>query len=336
MSKRCGMRRYSFEKNRIFTVSIITLTLMFSGCSNENAGKANKSKETSGSTETQEQSEKDKKPIETKGPLNVQFGGSVTYSDHHLTVEGKTNLPAGASVFVNPMALTSVTLMGTSGPTEVRQDGSFVYETEIPEEYEYGLNVKIRFRPEDQTSESIKRKYGEFGKKLKGSFVRLYAINEKVSRQASTTLYMPLKENGSATTEIVKPDWEKPDDYGNTNIRMEADVRYNKKFVFIKGKSNLIEGSQLDISVLTPEGSLSGSGDKVRVNPDGSFRVQIENPSDIKKLSNYTVRLKFAPSPYSWDNIVDKYGESGQKMTGKLVEKNSVGEKKAFLKVKLN
>ncbi|WP_174614149.1 hypothetical protein [Virgibacillus ihumii] len=90
-----------------------------------------------------------------------------------------------------------------------------MYKTEIPEEYEYGLNVKIRFRPEDSTSDSIKKKYREFGKNLKGPFVRLYESSEEVRKQASTNVFLPLNNSKSATKEITKPDWKKPEDYGD-------------------------------------------------------------------------------------------------------------------------
>ncbi|WP_174614148.1 hypothetical protein [Virgibacillus ihumii] len=116
---------------------------------------------------------------------------------------------------------------------------------------------------------------------------------------------------------------------------MEADATYNKNLVFIDGKSNLIEGSELSLTILSPEGARTGSGDKIRVNPDGTFHAQIENPSQSKSLKNYTLRFIFKPSEYSWENVWKQYGKKGQHTTGNLIE-DWADQQQAVLKVPLD
>lgn len=314
---------------------IFIVFLLAAGCSNDGSEESGETEVEEGASESQEQSNEQeeeneqtdqeetattKNPFEDVDELNVQFQGTATYENHHLTVEGTTNLPTDASIFIYPQTLDNSTFMGVSGSTRVNQDGSFTFEQDIPEEYKHGLNVQVRFRPEDQTSDSIKEKYGETGENLEGPFVRKYNVSDAISKQASTSVHLPLHEGESVTKEITNPNWKKPDDYGKEKVRIEADVTTNTDFVNITGKSNLIEGSELSVSIRDSDGGRTGSSDKIRVNPDGSYRTQLENPSDQEDLTNHYVEVKFAPTEYSWSTVWENYGKKGENMNGSLVE----------------
>ncbi|SES02323.1 hypothetical protein SAMN04487944_11571 [Gracilibacillus ureilyticus] len=309
---------------KLFLILLLGITFFLSACSNEsqNHVKTDDEKEMD---ETEENKTNDEEESHTEDKQNapsvhIEMEGQVTYEDHTLTVEGKTNLLPDSNVFVYPQAFGGVSFIGVSGSAIVEQDGTFVYETKVPEEYNYGLFVNIRFRPEDSINDSAKEFYGEYGENLEGPMISLYESDEKVRKQALTEVYLPVKNGEAITKEIETPEWQVPDDYGDPNVRMDANVTYDDQLIYIKGESNLLEGSELMLTLLSPEGSLTGVNGWASVKPDGSFFTVLDRDSYEEELDSHKFRLIFAPSKYSWETIRNNYGDSGEKITGEHVK----------------
>ena len=97
---------------------------------------------------------------------------------------------------------------------------------------------------------------------------------------------------------------------------MEVDkITTDKEFFYLKGKSNLLEGSLIE-----GEYSDTWKDDKTRIKPDGTFELKIE----YKYSEDPYFTLKFNPGSGSqWKTIKETYGNNGEKLVGKYVETSS-------------
>lgn len=308
----------------IFITSIVAIA-----CSNNESEPAvneeESIEETEASTIEQEDTAKDE-PIDevTLGDTEVFITGTARYEDHVLTLEGQTNLIEGAKLTVVPRTLDRSTLIGVTSSTRVESDGSFSYEVKIPKEYEYGLNLGIRFRPEEASDEEIHAVYGEGGEKLEGPFIRSYEYIDELFQEAYTSAYLPLEDGDSVEAEFGDPGWEKPADSGDVEIRMQATAEAGKDFIDIQGESNFIEGVELSVSHLDEDDRNINSSRNIRTNPDGSFRAWIKIDDEVDEIDETYIEIGYHPTQFGWKHTVEQYGENGEKMTGELVEDGNV------------
>lgn len=343
------MKRYVLI---LFVVGLVIIT----GCSEEkSADKSNSNKEKNKTeqneskdetTDENSKEEKDSKEenatnknkpkadatgytLSSNDPLHVEIVGEAVAYDNMISIAGKTNLPEGARFHISPKTIGDSAFMGVSGYATVEADGTFNFNTDIPEEYKGDLQFRITFTP-DHSNDEVVKLYGELGKKLKGPFIQNYMDMDRIAKRATVMMYLKRNEDGSESdAEIPTPTWNNPDDYGSTTIRMDTELKYDDKYIYIEGKSNLIQGSQVKVSIQRENGFRSGMGESIAVKPDGSFSAIFKNKADGKSLKNYKLRLAFNPSRIDWPTIKDKYGPNGEKMKGKLIETQSDGNKKA-------
>ena len=115
------------------------------------------------------------------------------------------------------------------------------------------------------------------------------------------------------------------------SIRIEpTKVVKDERYIYIDGKSNLLEGTRLQGRAILPGYITSGFIGHTDVNPDGSFRIVIKNPETderVKKLDEYELTIETNMSNTLYATAVEAYGEHGEKMTGDLVEEEGKGQK---------
>ncbi|PIB40860.1 hypothetical protein AOA57_27895, partial [Pseudomonas sp. 2588-5] len=79
-----------------------------------------------------------------------------------------------------------------------------------------------------------------------------------------------------------------------------------------------------------------GYSNVVTINPDGTFAASVNYPDDIDDEAEMNLAIEFKPYRHNQlDYIVTHYGESGENLTGELVEEESSGEENYIL-YKLN
>ncbi|RPF50068.1 hypothetical protein [Aquisalibacillus elongatus] len=262
-------------------------------------------------------------------PLNVEIVGETVIIDNQLQIAGKTNLPEGARIHIAQKPIGNVTFMGTSGYASIEGDGSFKYQKEIPDDYKDNLNIVMTLNPKVSKDE-IQDVYGELGESLEGPFVRQDYSSDEYIKEVVAEIYHERNKDGSLSkAEIPTPTLDKPNDYGDLNIRMDADLEYDDDYVYINGTSNLIEGTDIRVSVNKPSGSRSGMSEFVTIKPDGSFNVIFKNKSDDGSLLDYKLHLNFSISSSNWPDAIEKYGENGENLKGDLVEEQYDGELEA-------
>lgn len=259
-----------------------------------------------------------------QGDFHVWLQGKATLKDKHITVKGTSNLLPGARLTFRLHAVEGV-IIGGSKVAIVGEDGTFSLETNIPNNYDYPvIFAELTFQPEHE-DEDIQAHYTPSDKKLKGPFVRLYEEDEELKKQISVHLQLEQKDGG-VTVPIEAPKWKKPQDYGSPKVWIETEVREDDEFIYIDGKSNLLEGSYLSGSIDIPGYISFGFSDHVFTNPDGSFRMTIKHPkTKIDNISEYGLDIHFRPSDgNSYRYIFETYGEQGEKLQGELVKKEDL------------
>jgi hypothetical protein len=308
-----------------------SIVLLVSGCSSNES--------TSGNKENQEQEiksekesvkvtdEKEKAPKD-QGEYEVWFKGEANRKGKLISVKGQTNLIPNSNLLVT-MDSVEDTLIGGSDRVQVSEDGTFETDLKIPKSSEGLIEVKIEFDPHSD-NQPIKDHYGENGEKLKGPFVRLQEESDRQQNITLLTLELPQDES-NAFAKIKEPEWDKPEDYGTPTVRLdEPDIQKDDKYLYIEGKSNLLEGTRLKGSLDIPNYIVSGLADVAEVNPDGSYKLIIEKPSSINKLKDvkeYEVVLSVSPADNQWKSNLEVYGLNGEKFMGEyVVDQNGVKE----------
>lgn len=247
------------------------------------------------------------------GDEEIYLGGEVIEKGDKIIVEGKSNLLPGSRLTGELLVDDGEKVLADS--SEVVDDkGNFHMEMD---HHKYGdAEVVVTFAFKGVQDEEIKENYGERGEKLKGPYV--YVDEHWGDIEKKAVVRVPLSEdNESKKHEITEPEWnERPDDYGDPRVWMEVDkITTDKEFFYLKGKSNLLEGSLIE-----GEYSDTWKDDKTRIKPDGTFELKIE----YKYSEDPYFTLKFNPGSGSqWKTIKETYGENGEKLVGKYVETSS-------------
>jgi hypothetical protein len=304
---------------------VITAFVLITGCSesekadSSNNGLGNEEKK---SNEKEKVKNEDKKAVAPKdqGDYEVWFEGEAARKGKLITVKGKTNLLPESRLLIG-MDSVEGTIIGGSGDTQVEDDGTFKTELNIPKEYKGMIKVFIKFEPSTD-NQPIKDQYGTNGEKLEGSFVRVNEDSGSKQNITSLTIEVPQDES-NAKVKIEEPKWDKPEDYGSPTVRIDdPDIQKDDRYLYLEGKTNLLEGTRLRGRLDIPGYITSGFQEVVDVNPDGSYRMIIENPQTNEKLKDikgYELVISMSLGDNSWMSVKEAYGENGEKLQGENV-----------------
>jgi hypothetical protein len=245
------------------------------------------------------------------GDAEIYLGGEVKEKDDKILIDGKSNLKQGARVVGKVIVGENEVL---SDSTEVvEKDGSFSMELD---HHKYGeAEVVVTFDFTSMQDEAIVEQYGEGGIDMKGPYVYMDEHWNELIQKAEVRLTLS-PEDESDTHAFTEPEWqERPEDYGDPRVWIEVDeVTTDDDYFYLKGKTNLLEGSQIS-------GYYSDrwhESDKTRIKPDGTFELKFEYWYSEDDPS-FTVKFE----PYSqWHTIEEAYGRNGEKLVGNLVEKS--------------
>ncbi|RYI27490.1 hypothetical protein EVU96_17045 [Bacillus infantis] len=319
---------------KINSLILVILAVLLAACGNsqdEAAGKKEPVQEEEAQKEEQDSAEdedSEKEAVETTvlkaredaGDYDVKLEGEIHRKDQKITVTGTTNLLPGSKLFLYTDPLDGA-IIGSAGTTLVEEDGSFTLEDSIPDGYKYPvIYTKIIFKP-SASSDEVNEHYSVDGSKLEGAFVRLDEEGGEHQKQIVAVNEIDLSQPES-TVMIEEPEWSKPDDYGAVQIRMETEVTEDEDFIYVNGKSNILEGASVTGGVSAEGYIITGFNDRADVMPDGSFRLVISNPmTEIKDLKSYQVKIMFDPTDGNGlSYIKETYGEKGEKLQGGLIK----------------
>lgn len=244
-----------------------------------------------------------------QGSPDVYLGGDMVIKDKLILLKGESNLLEGSRLTGQVIAIDGAVLSDTS--EVVDKKGDFTMELDHQQFGE--AEVVVSFDSSNTPQEAnIVEHYGVGGAKLEGpySIVTDHWDVDQINRKAEIRLTLTA-DNDITKYSFEKPEWDKKlDDYGEPRVWFELDeIKNDNEYFYLSGKTNLLEGSQIS-------GSYSNGSDSAntRINPDGSFNLEIE----YKYSEDPYFTLRFNPSN-QWASIRDNYGFEGEKLVGKNI-----------------
>lgn len=250
---------------------------------------------------------------------------------NNIHIEGKTNLVEGttleANLFYNPFSQRHSVYTVSDEKVEIASDGSFVIDYEVKEDFfkKYNnryIEVAIQVLPElsEHLNEEIYKTYGEHGENFSGPFVYEYEVFDP-QHKLYAPVYIKVGDEKKKYA-IETPDREPlPDDYGETDIWVDVEVVDNDhRFLYVEGKSNLMEGLMLTGMYYPDEDAFFPQRSNMYVEPDGTFTIPVEYDSIT---SEGYIEIQGVPvrSHRTKQNIYKAYGEDFENLTGDDVKK---------------
>lgn len=255
-----------------------------------------------------------------QGDVDVWFDGQIEINGKQVIATGKTNLLPGSRLGL-VLDSEGVHLIGTSDFGNVTEDGEFALETKLPNSFNGDiLHININFKPHEQ-DETIKQQYMD---KLAGDYVRIYSDASESYDIAAFETTILLEENNH-TIPITPPQWEKPEDLGSPEVRMEPEVIAGEEFMKVELKSNIVDNARIHVRADIPDYISFGFDGISQINPDGTATIYYKNPLSNSKLKNVTeYDLILTLDPHDSNNgshVREAYGKNGDKLTGDLTKK---------------
>lgn len=269
-----------------------------------------------------------------QGDYEVYLTGEMIEEDDKIIIEGESNLLPGSNV-IGEVVISSNTGSLLSDFTEyeyqadatetIEEDGSFTMKIDHHNEEDTETFVSVRFDLFEDQEDEILRHYGEHGENMKGRYI--YKAHDEGPRVPSNiynraeimTDFVTGDDNiiRQFTEPVLK---ETPDDMGDPEVWIEVDeINDDGEYYYIQGKSNLIEGSMLEVL------SDSGKPDAATlVNQDGTFDFKF--PYEEKKDP---FKIRFKPYEFQWNVIEKTYGSKGEKLEGNLIEEHSANKEES-------
>src|SRR5699024_6931068 len=321
----------------LLLLAIVSVFLFTVGCSNtEDKTTKDHSEEADAAAEDEnsdDKQENDKNDQDTNdgdyrsdlGNLQIWIGGVVTVAEDKGIVEGESNLLPGAKISSSGVS-DNWASTDYQDQAEVEDDGSFYFE--FPGR-ESDIDVTLSLAT---ANEQVTDHYGEHLEKATGN--QVYQTSDEGEFSAQYTFDIDTRKAMPYTIDLETPDWsDVPDDYGDSDIWMEVDATTKHNYLYFEGKSNLVEGSYISGNITDPEDlpSSAWSSSNTRVNPDGSFQLQIHY-WDLRE--GMQMHFEFDPDNNNdWDHVLDMTVEKGEKLEGNLVEEKDKGDQNIKLSI---
>lgn len=115
---------------------------------------------------------------------------------------------------------------------------------------------------------------------------------------------------------------EKPEDYGDKKVWMEAEVTNDHRYLYVTGRTNFIEGTRLSAEYWSSERHHMSQNQIIRpytfVNPDGSFDFMVRYNTLSKDgfLQIYTTDTERSKQT---THLINVYGENFEHVEGEFV-----------------
>ncbi|MEI3604403.1 hypothetical protein SPD48_01745 [Pseudogracilibacillus sp. SE30717A] len=310
-------------KKNYLIIGILFLTLLFTaGCGQivgqivDGDSSSNEEKES-----TEAKADKDSKKSNKLGDYQIEFSGEVIEEDGRFIVEGQSNLLPGSRVVGEVIVDEGETVFSDTSEL-IEEDGSFYMDLE---HHQYGdAEIVIRFDFEGVQEDEIKRHYGEKGQKLEGPFIYKHETYDGILNKAEVKLNYT--SGGGNDLTLKAPEWnELPEDYGDPRVWLEIDdITEDGEFFYVSGRSNILEGSTIEVSYQYNRG-------KTQIKPDGSFDLKF----DYEYLEDKEIVITFEPSSWQWNEIEEAYGSTGQKLIGNLVVSDKYNTDKQYIEKRI-
>ncbi|MCH1624470.1 OmpA family protein [Ferdinandcohnia quinoae] len=321
-----------------FTFILMTICFLV-GCESnrdkESSGEENSSITVKNTNEADKKQKEDSKNKKVKADsTKIKLSGEILNKNGKLVVKGKSNLMEGTSVSIDwldrPFSIRNPVCLLCDKVAVVDKNGNFTYEipTDLKSWGHILVKIEVVVGGLGQTEE-IEAVFGEHGENLKGPFVSKHEIlGEEYQKISTSILVLPSGEQ--KVYPIKTPKREKvPDDYGSPNVWIETDLTNDHDYFYVKGKSNLLEGTSLTASYYSSDDAVIAQNwvsSSANVESDGTFLLQI--PYDtITENGSIVITSKGNHSHVLKTKMKEIYGEQFEKLSGEQIVPNEEGGK---------
>ncbi|MBU8906712.1 hypothetical protein [Desertibacillus haloalkaliphilus] len=257
--------------------------------------------------------------LEDQGDPEVWIRATFEEKGDEILIKGESNLVPDSRLFMTALAEEYIFNAQTYARTE--KDGSFTAEMPRRDVHDIDVTIEVHFRPSGQ-NDDVQAVYGELGEELEGDYIYKSESRDGDIEQVVKTLatYRPV-EGEDQQFETTKPEWNKPEDYGDLTIRMDVDVEKDDEFYYITVQSNLLENTRVQAKLDFPDYIATGFLNTESVCPDGSVEIRLPILKDLKPDQEAFLNLTVRPSSNSnLPSILEHYGEEGEHFEGELVD----------------
>lgn len=260
---------------------------------------------------------------------NVWIKGEVTIENKKVMIKGSSNLPADTTLR-GEITAKGYNMFGYTDDTKTENNGSFSMEIKQPQLKEKDpMDLKIVFKPQDAV-DPLKEIFGQKGEKLTGPYVHQYVDSDEIYYQVVAAAVITLDDK---QLQLEEPKWNKPEDQGSPEVWIKPTVSLDKNNYYVTASSNLLEGTQVNLSIDIPDRWHVGYNDETKAGPDGSIKLQVQKP---KNIDNFYILIRVKPDDNMWPTAKEAYGEKGQKFKGKHVKTENTDEGSIkYIQVKL-
>lgn len=180
----------------------------------------------------------------------IELGGEIYVDNGNINIKGESNLVEGTKVKIDwlqkPFTFRHIICFSCESTSIVDQDGNFSFE--VPQTldiYNYVL-ITLEVIPGTGQSDEINALYGKKGEHLEGPFVSKYEmLGEERQKIYAEVLIQPMGMQKVYSIETPKLG-KVPEDYGSTNVWVDASFTNDHQFFYVEGKSNLLEGTKFE------------------------------------------------------------------------------------------
>src|SRR5699024_914469 len=190
---------------------------------------------------------------EDQGDLNVWIKGEAEVKEDSVVIEGQTNLLEESKLHLKVKAKESA-LFGATDTFEVDNSGAFKLETDLPGSVSGAIHINVTFDPTSQ-KEHIEEHYAD---QLEGNFVRLEENTDDEIYEVIKYRNTVVLDSEPKTYTIEKPTLNKPDDSGNEEVWIEADISKEADYLVLHVKSNLVERTRISAKAVIPNYMTTG------------------------------------------------------------------------------
>ncbi|WP_216830268.1 OmpA family protein [Alkalihalobacterium elongatum] len=252
--------------------------------------------------------------------LQIEMNANAFIEGDHIVVEGSSNIIPGAAVRLYAETIQrTITQVPLGERVTVDENGNFRAELK-PGRYN---NLRLIISLEANQQDDIQEHYGEFNSKLEGPLIYTEeSYHGDIIKEARIETAVFLQDDVTEYSFDVPIRAEKPEDYGDTNIWIEADVTNDHRYIYVKGRSNLIEGTRLSAEYWSSERHHMSQNQIIRpyafVNPDGSFDFMVHYNTLRKEgfLQIYTLDTERSKLT---TQLINVYGEKFENIEGDYV-----------------
>ncbi|MDE5413290.1 hypothetical protein [Alkalihalobacterium chitinilyticum] len=270
-----------------------------------------------------------------QGDYEVRWEITIEEQEELYLITGQSNLLPESKVRVSANS-DDYTFIGYHTNMTVEKDGTFKGELKHPQKYDTEIDFIFEVRAHMQYDE-IKEHYGELFENVQGPLVAANTSDgEEIEYHVVSVISHAPKEDKYVTLNSKIPDWNFREDQGDLEVKIEnVKVEKDDERFYIKGETNLLDGSKLHIEVDLPDYISFGYTNVTKVNPDGSFSSRVKYPDGIAEDAEMNIVISFHLNRnQQMDYIELHYGLDGENLTGELVEEGRDGKK--FSQLKLN